>query len=63
MSNCDFVARGSLGRSLIDLVASRLALRAPALKIPIGGDEPHQLQVHDASLSIAFGRFRPVCWV
>jgi putative tryptophan/tyrosine transport system substrate-binding protein len=26
MSNCDFVA----GRSLIDLVASRLALRAPA---------------------------------
>src|SRR5436305_1763269 len=28
MSNCDFVA----GRSLIDLVASRLALRAPALR-------------------------------
>jgi hypothetical protein len=30
MSNCDFVA-GSAGRSLIDLVASRLACRAPAL--------------------------------
>jgi hypothetical protein len=29
MSNCDFVA-GSAGRSLIHLVASRLALRAPA---------------------------------
>src|SRR5262249_13708857 len=28
MSNCDFVA----GRSLIDLPASRLALRAPALR-------------------------------
>ena len=28
MSNCDFVA----GRSLIDLLASRLALRAPALR-------------------------------
>jgi hypothetical protein len=31
MSNCDFVTRGSLGGSLIDLVASRPALRAPAL--------------------------------
>jgi hypothetical protein len=28
MSNCDFVA----AKSLIDLVASRLALRAPALR-------------------------------
>jgi hypothetical protein len=31
MSNCDLVAGRSAGGSLIDLVASRLALRAPAL--------------------------------
>jgi hypothetical protein len=38
MSNCDFVA----GRSLIDLVASRLALRAPALRAASALTRPNQ---------------------
>jgi hypothetical protein len=38
MSNCDFVA----GRSLIDLVASRLALRAPALSAASALTRPNQ---------------------
>ena len=38
MSNCDFVA----GRSLIDLVASRLALRAPALRAASALTRPDQ---------------------
>ena len=38
MSNCDFVA----GRSLIDLVASRLALRAPALGAATALTRPNQ---------------------
>src|SRR5215510_6672561 len=38
MSNCDFVA----GRSLIDLVASRLALRAPALCAASALTRPNQ---------------------
>src|SRR5215469_14393448 len=42
MSNCDFVAGGSLGRSLIDLVASRLALRAPALSAASALTRPNQ---------------------
>jgi hypothetical protein len=42
MSNCDFVASGSLGRSLIDLVASRLALRAPAPSAASALTRPNQ---------------------
>src|SRR5262252_9423417 len=38
MSNCDFVA----GRSLIALVASRLALRAPALRAASALTRPNQ---------------------
>jgi hypothetical protein len=38
MSNCDFVA----GRSLIDLLASRLALRAPALGAATALTRPSQ---------------------
>ena len=38
MSNCDFVA----GRSLIDLLASRLALRAPALRAATALTRPNQ---------------------
>jgi hypothetical protein len=38
MSNCDFVA----GRSLIDLVAARLALHAPALGAASALTRPNQ---------------------
>ena len=38
MSNCDFVAGGSL----IDLVASRLALRAPALRAATALTRPNR---------------------
>src|SRR4029077_16738304 len=38
MSNCHVVA----GRSLIDLVASRLALRAPALRAAMALTQPNQ---------------------
>src|SRR6516225_7659915 len=38
MSNCHFVA----GRSLIDLIASRLALRAPALRAATALTRPNQ---------------------
>jgi hypothetical protein len=42
MSNCDFVAGGSAGGSLIDLVASRLALRAPALSAASALTRPNE---------------------
>ena len=48
MSNCHVVA----GRSLIDLVASRLALRAPALRAATALTQPNQsaisLRQHDS---------------
>jgi hypothetical protein len=48
MSNCDFVAGGSL----IDLVTSRLALRAPAL-----ARFPHRIDADEVPLRTAARRF------